>query len=47
MATSLAELGIDSKDFRVMADRATKNGTVGHYEKLDSEKIKKILELAL
>ena len=47
VATSLTELGIDSKDFQVMADRATRNGAVGHYEKLDSEKIKKILEIAL
>lgn len=47
VATTLTELGIDDKDFQVMADRATRNGTVGHYEKLDSEKIKAILTLAL
>ena len=47
VATTLSELGIDDKDFQVMADRATRNGTVGHYEKLDSEKIKAILKLAL
>ncbi|SEP65489.1 hypothetical protein SAMN02910369_00383 [Lachnospiraceae bacterium NE2001] len=47
VATTLTELGIDDKDFQVMADRATRNGTVGHYEKLDSEKIKAILNLAL
>ncbi len=47
VATTLTELGIDDKDFQVMADRATRNGAVGHYEKLDSEKIKAILTLAL
>ena len=30
-----------------MAERATRNGTAGHYEKLDKEKIVAILEQAV
>lgn len=47
IAVSLEELGIGRKDFEVMAERATRNGTVGHYEKLDKEKIVAILEQAV
>ena len=43
----LTELGIDDKDFQVMAARATRNGTVGHYVPLDKEKFVDILKLAL
>ena len=45
--THLSELGIDDKDFEVMAQRATKGGNVGHYVPLDSKKIVEILKIAL
>ena len=45
--THLSELGIDDKDFKVMAQRATKGGNVGHYVPLDSQKIVEILKIAL
>lgn len=45
--TTLTELGIDDKDFEIMAARATRNGTVGHYVPLDAESIKEILRLAI
>ena len=45
--TTLTELGIDDKDFDVMAQRATKNGSVGHYVPLDAAKITEILKLAI
>lgn len=45
--TTLTELGIDDKDFEVMAARATRNGTVGHYVPLDAESIREILKLAI
>jgi len=45
--TTLTELGIDEKDFDVMAQRATKNGNVGHYVPLDAAKITEILKLAI
>ena len=32
--------------FRVMAERATRNGTVGHYVPLDADRFVEILELA-
>lgn len=47
LKTSLTELGIDDKDFEVMAKRATRNGTVGHYVPLDKDKFIDILKLAL
>ncbi|MCR4690748.1 MAG: iron-containing alcohol dehydrogenase [Lachnospiraceae bacterium] len=47
LKTTLTELGIDEKDFEVMASRATRNGTVGHYQPLDKEAIIDILKLAL
>ena len=43
----LSELGIDDKDFEVMAKRATRNGSVGHYEPLDAAAFVEILKLAL
>ena len=46
LKTTLTELGIDDKDFEKMAKRATRNGTVGHYQKLDADSIVKILKLA-
>lgn len=45
--TKLSELGIDDKDFEVMAKRATAGGNVGHYVPLDAQKIIDILKLAL
>ena len=47
LKTRLHELGIDDRDFDVMAERATRNGSVGHYEPLDKEAFKKVLTLAL
>ncbi len=43
----LSELGIDDKDFEVMAKRATRNGSVGHYEPIDAKAFVEILKLAL
>ncbi len=47
LRTTLTELGIDDKDFAVMAKRATRNGPVGHYLPLTAEAIEDILRLAL
>ena len=47
LKTKIGELGIDDKDFEVMASRATAGGTVGHYVPLDAQKIVDILKLAL
>ena len=47
MKTTLGQLGIDERDFDVMAERATRNGAVGHYLKLDREAVKDILKTAL
>ena len=47
LKTHLSELGIDDKDFEVMAKRATSGGTVGHYVPLDEQKIIEILKVAL
>ena len=47
LRTTLTELGIDSKDFEIMAARATRNGAVGLYVPLDAEAIRNILTLAL
>ena len=44
---TLGELGINDEAFDIMAERATRNGTVGHYIPLDKEKFKAILKLAL
>jgi len=44
--TTLSELGIDDRDFEVMAARATRNGSVGHYEPLDKAGIINVLNLA-
>lgn len=46
LKTTLTELGIDDKDFEIMAKRATRNGSVGHYELLDADSIQEILKLA-
>ena len=46
LKTHLSELGIDDRDFEVMAQRATKGGNVGHYVPLDSQKIVEILKIA-
>ena len=47
LSTSLKELNIDNKDFDIMAERATKNGPVGHYVPVDKETFVKILKIAL
>ena len=47
LKTHLSELGIDDRDFKVMAERATKGGTVGHYVPLDSQKFIEILKIAI
>ena len=47
LKTTLGQLGIDERDFDVMAERATRNGAVGHYLKLDREAVKNILKTAL
>lgn len=47
LKTTLTELGIDDKAFDVMAERATRNGAVGHYLPLDAATIREILKLAL
>ncbi|MGY3781008.1 iron-containing alcohol dehydrogenase [Streptococcus gallolyticus] len=47
LKTTLTELEIDDKDFEIMAKRATRNGSVGHYELLDADSIQEILKLAL
>lgn len=47
LRTTLSELDIDDRDFGVMAERATRNGPVGHYAPLDAEAICEILTLAL
>ncbi|MCQ2520792.1 MAG: iron-containing alcohol dehydrogenase [Lachnospiraceae bacterium] len=47
LRTHLNELNIDDTHFEEMAKRATRNGTVGHYVPLDSEKFVAILKLAL
>ena len=47
LKTHLSELGIDDRDFEVMAERATSGGTVGHYVPLDAARFKEILKLAL
>ena len=47
LKTTLSELGIEDSDFEIMAKRATRNGSVGHYEPLDSEAIIEILRTAL
>lgn len=47
LKTTLTELGIDDKDFDIMAKRATKNGPVGHYEPLDEKSFTEVLKLAI
>lgn len=47
LKTTLRELDIDNTSFDIMAERATKNGKVGHYLPLDKEAIIEILKLAL
>ncbi len=47
LKTTLTELGIDDKDFDIMAKRATKNGPVGHYEPLDEKSFVEVLRIAI
>ncbi|MBP5307350.1 MAG: iron-containing alcohol dehydrogenase [Paludibacteraceae bacterium] len=46
LKTRLSELSIDDRDFDLMAQRATRNGNVGHYIPLSAESIVQILNLA-
>ena len=46
LKTTLDELGIDASDFDLMAERATRNGNVGHYIELDAKAFKQVLTLA-
>lgn len=45
--TSLGELDIGNEHFEVMAKRATRNGTVGHYYPLNAQAFQEVLELAI
>lgn len=47
LKTTLSELGIGKEHFADMANRATKNGPVGHYVPLDAESFQEVLGLAL
>ena len=47
LKTTLTELGIGKEDFDIMAQRATRNGSVGHYIALDKDRFKAVLELAV
>ena len=47
IAVTLGELGIGDGDFEAMAERATRNGPVGHYVKLDKKRFVEILKEAL
>lgn len=46
LRTKLRELDIDDAHFDLMAERATSNGSVGHYIRLDKTKFTDILKLA-
>lgn len=46
LKTTLSELGIGEEHFAQMAERATKNGPVGHYVPLDKERFIEVLKLA-
>ena len=47
LKTTLSELGIGDENFDRMAERATINGEVGHYIRLDAKRFKEILKIAL
>ena len=47
LRTSLTELGIGRAHFTEMAERATRNGNVGHYLPLDKKRFQEILEQAM
>ena len=47
LKTRLGEFGIDDENFELMAERAVRNGTVGHYIILDKARITDILKLAI
>lgn len=46
LKTTLTELEIGPEHFEEMANRATRNGPVGHYVPLDAESFQEILKLA-
>lgn len=47
LKTSLSELGIGREHFKEMAERATRNGNVGHYLPLNQERFQAVLERAI
>ncbi|MCR5800614.1 MAG: iron-containing alcohol dehydrogenase [Lachnospiraceae bacterium] len=47
LKTSLTELNIGKEHFDEMAERATRNGSVGHYINLDKRLFKAVLEAAI
>lgn len=46
LKTTLSELGIGEEHFEQMAERATRNGPVGHYVPLDARGFQEVLKLA-
>lgn len=47
LKTTLTELGIGEEYFGEMAERATRNGPVGHYVPLNAERFQEVLKLAI
>ena len=47
LKTTLTEFDIDDSSFEIMAGRATRNGSVGHYILLDKKAFIEVLKLAL
>ena len=47
LKTTLTEMGIGTEHFVEMAERATRNGPVGHYVPLDAERFQEVLKLAI
>lgn len=47
LPTRLTDIGIDDKDFHVMAQKAVEKGTIGSFKQLDFEDVVNIYKLAL
>ncbi|MDD3796645.1 MAG: iron-containing alcohol dehydrogenase [Lachnospiraceae bacterium] len=47
LATRLSRVGIDDRDFAVMAKKAVMSGPLGNFKKLYAEDVKKIYEISL
>jgi len=47
LKTRLSEIGIDDKNFAVMAAMAVKNGAIGNFKKLNAADVEKIYRLAM